>query len=79
MGCVRTELPMNLAEQICEQIRGFGEYGFPESHAASCSARLRRRGSSATTREHSVRPCSTVSPWAFTRRGLSSMMPDGTV
>ena len=23
------------AEQICEQIRGFGEYGFPESHAAS--------------------------------------------
>ncbi len=23
------------AEQICAQIRGFGEYGFPESHAAS--------------------------------------------
>jgi error-prone DNA polymerase len=23
------------ADQICEQIRGFGEYGFPESHAAS--------------------------------------------
>ena len=23
------------AEQICDQIRGFGEYGFPESHAAS--------------------------------------------
>lgn len=25
------------AQQICEQIRGFGEYGFPESHAASFS------------------------------------------
>ena len=23
------------AEQIFQQIRGFGEYGFPESHAAS--------------------------------------------
>jgi len=23
------------AQQICEQIKGFGEYGFPESHAAS--------------------------------------------
>lgn len=23
------------AQQICKQIRGFGEYGFPESHAAS--------------------------------------------
>jgi error-prone DNA polymerase len=23
------------AQQICSQIRGFGEYGFPESHAAS--------------------------------------------
>jgi error-prone DNA polymerase len=23
------------AEQICQQIQGFGEYGFPESHAAS--------------------------------------------
>ncbi|MGB0641423.1 MAG: error-prone DNA polymerase, partial [Myxococcota bacterium] len=25
------------AQQICDQIRGFGEYGFPESHAASFS------------------------------------------
>ncbi len=36
------------AEQVFEQIRGFGEYGFPESHAASfaliayCTAYLRR-------------------------------------
>ena len=28
-------LPDSFAEQIMEQIRGFGEYGFPESHAAS--------------------------------------------
>ncbi|QBE64940.1 error-prone DNA polymerase [Pseudoduganella lutea] len=26
---------VEFAERICEQIQGFGEYGFPESHAAS--------------------------------------------
>ena len=26
---------LEFAQQICKQIRGFGEYGFPESHAAS--------------------------------------------
>src|SRR5690606_5478284 len=28
-------LPQSFAEQVFRQIRGFGEYGFPESHAAS--------------------------------------------
>jgi error-prone DNA polymerase len=28
-------IPMEFAERVFEQIRGFGEYGFPESHAAS--------------------------------------------
>ena len=28
-------ISMQFAEQVFEQIRGFGEYGFPESHAAS--------------------------------------------
>ena len=28
-------LPERFAEQVFQQIRGFGEYGFPESHAAS--------------------------------------------
>ena len=28
-------LPEEFAEQVFQQIRGFGEYGFPESHAAS--------------------------------------------
>ncbi len=28
-------IPEEFAEQVFEQIRGFGEYGFPESHAAS--------------------------------------------
>jgi len=27
--------PLEFAERVFEQIRGFGEYGFPESHAAS--------------------------------------------
>jgi error-prone DNA polymerase len=39
--------PEAYARRICEQIHGFGEYGFPESHAASfallayCSAWLK--------------------------------------
>lgn len=28
-------IPVEFAERVFEQIRGFGEYGFPESHAAS--------------------------------------------
>ena len=28
-------IPPAFAEQVFRQIRGFGEYGFPESHAAS--------------------------------------------
>ncbi len=34
-GLLARGFPMEFAEQIYEQIKGFGEYGFPESHAAS--------------------------------------------
>ncbi|HZN66695.1 MAG TPA: PHP domain-containing protein [Tepidisphaeraceae bacterium] len=34
-GMVRNGYPREFAEQTFNQIRGFGEYGFPESHAAS--------------------------------------------
>jgi error-prone DNA polymerase len=34
-GMVARGLPAEYADQIYEQIRGFGEYGFPEAHAAS--------------------------------------------
>jgi error-prone DNA polymerase len=34
-GLVRNSYPREFAERICRQIEGFGEYGFPESHAAS--------------------------------------------
>jgi error-prone DNA polymerase len=34
-GLVAHGLPASFAEQLYEQIRGFGEYGFPEAHAAS--------------------------------------------
>ena len=34
-GLVRNSYPPEFAERICRQIEGFGEYGFPESHAAS--------------------------------------------
>ncbi len=34
-GMVKNGYPREFAERCFEQIRGFGEYGFPESHAAS--------------------------------------------
>ncbi len=34
-GMVKNGYPRDFAERCFEQIRGFGEYGFPESHAAS--------------------------------------------
>jgi error-prone DNA polymerase len=34
-GLLARGFPAEFADQIYEQIRGFGEYGFPESHAAS--------------------------------------------
>jgi error-prone DNA polymerase len=34
-GMLARGLKMEFAEQVFTQIRGFGEYGFPESHAAS--------------------------------------------
>lgn len=34
-GLVSNSYPPEFAERICRQIEGFGEYGFPESHAAS--------------------------------------------
>ncbi|AOJ70086.1 MULTISPECIES: error-prone DNA polymerase [Burkholderia] len=34
-GMRERDYPPEFAEQIFEQIKGFGEYGFPESHAAS--------------------------------------------
>jgi len=34
-GMAENHYPKEFAERICKQIEGFGEYGFPESHAAS--------------------------------------------
>ncbi len=34
-GMIARGLPLSFADQLYEQIRGFGEYGFPEAHAAS--------------------------------------------
>jgi error-prone DNA polymerase len=34
-GLLSRGFPASFADQIYEQIKGFGEYGFPESHAAS--------------------------------------------
>src|SRR5207247_761044 len=34
-GMLERGLPEEFADRLYEQLRGFGEYGFPESHAAS--------------------------------------------
>lgn len=34
-GMLARGYDMDFAQRICQQIQGFGEYGFPESHAAS--------------------------------------------
>ena len=34
-GMVAKDYPRDFAQQCFNQIKGFGEYGFPESHAAS--------------------------------------------
>ncbi|MEC5388299.1 error-prone DNA polymerase [Uliginosibacterium sp. H3] len=34
-GMRRRDVPEHFIEALCRQIEGFGEYGFPESHAAS--------------------------------------------
>ena len=34
-GMVKNDLTPEFAERVFQQIKGFGEYGFPESHAAS--------------------------------------------
>jgi error-prone DNA polymerase len=57
------------AERIFKQIQGFGEYGFPESHAAGFA--LLAYVSSWTKCHHPTRSCaacSTPSRWASTRR-----------
>jgi error-prone DNA polymerase len=35
MGLLRNGLPQEFVDRVFEQIKGFSEYGFPESHAAS--------------------------------------------
>jgi len=37
-GLLRNGYPLEFAERLFRQIQGFGEYGFPESHAASFAA-----------------------------------------
>ncbi len=65
----RTATTREFAERIFKQIQGFGEYGFPESHAASFALLVYvSAGSSATNPTPSWPRCSTASRWASTRR-----------
>ncbi len=72
-GMAKNGYRAEFAEQIYKQILGFGEYGFPESHAASfalltyvsCLAQVPR------ARGLRRRAASTASPWASTPRPRS--------
>ena len=74
-GMIGHGYELEFAERCFKQISGFGEYGFPESHAASFALLVyARRGSSGITRRRFARRCSTASRWVFTRRPRSCAM-----
>ncbi len=63
----------DFAERVFEQIRGFGEYGFPESHATSFAMiAYVTSGCAAITSPSSPARCSTRSRWGSTRPRRSS-------
>ena len=64
------------AERVYRQILGFGDYGFPESHAASFALLVYV---SAWLRRPSAPPCSTASRWVSTRRRSWCAMHVSTV
>ena len=78
-GMVANGYEREFAERCFGQIEGFGEYGFPESHAASFA--LLVYVSSWIKRyypEVSAPPSSTASPWASTPRPSSCATPAST-
>ena len=71
-GMTRRGYDREFAERCFSQIEGFGEYGFPESHAASFALLVYASpGSSATIRMSSAPPSSTASRWASISRPSS--------
>ena len=57
-GMVARGYERDFAERCFNQIKGFGNYGFPESHAASfASWSMSRPGSNAITRRSSPARC----------------------
>ena len=73
-GMLANGLPPEFADGVFNQIRGFGEYGFPESHAASfallvyVSAWLKHYHPALSPRR-----CSTASRWDFMRRPTGAL------
>jgi error-prone DNA polymerase len=63
------------AERVFDQIRGFGEYGFPESHAASfaliayCTAWMK-------THHHAVFSCALLNAWPMGFYAPSTVVED---
>ena len=71
-GMVARGYDRDFAQRCYDQIKGFGSYGFPESHALSFARLVMyRRGSSAITRRCSPADCSIRSRWGFTRQRRS--------
>ena len=75
-GMVSRGLSLTFAEQVFQQLKGFGEYGFPESHAASfallvyVSAWLKFHYPAALQLH-----CSVVSQWVFMPQPSLFAMP----
>ncbi len=74
-GMLANGYAQDFAEKCFSQIKGFGEYGFPESHAASFA--LLVYASAWIKRHHPAAfccACSTASRWDFTSRPRSCAM-----
>ena len=65
-GMLANGYEREFAERCFNQIKGFGEYGFPESHAASFALLVyASAGSSAITRRRSAAPLLNSQPMGF--------------
>ena len=72
-ACSPSGYTREFAERVFKQIRGFGEYGFPESHAASFAllVYVSALAQVVITRRRSRRRSSTASRWASMPRPSS--------
>jgi error-prone DNA polymerase len=72
---VERDIPLEFAQRVFSQIRGFGEYGFPESHAASF-ALLSYVTSWLKCHHHAAFTCALLNAWPMGFYQPSTLVED---